>query len=80
VLGLDGGEDAQTVSGFASSEKYTFPLLLGAEPRVTTQYFLDAYPTTLVVDRKGRIAFRADGMDSPLPLIAAVQAALAENN
>jgi thiol-disulfide isomerase/thioredoxin len=80
VLGLDGGENAQTVTDFALSSKYTFTLLLGAEPNVTSQYFLDAYPTTVVVDRNGRIVFRQDGMDSPRPLIVAVQTALANKN
>jgi thiol-disulfide isomerase/thioredoxin len=77
VLGLDGGEDAQTVSDFAKRERYTFPLLLGGEPTVSSQYWVDAYPTTIVIDRNGRITYRDDGFDSPRPLIVAVQNALA---
>jgi thiol-disulfide isomerase/thioredoxin/outer membrane lipoprotein-sorting protein len=80
VLGLDGGEDAQTVADFAKTNNYTFPLLVGGEPSVTSQYYVDAYPTTLVVDRAGKIVFREDGMDSPRPLIVAVQKALAGKN
>ncbi|HTZ76077.1 MAG TPA: redoxin domain-containing protein [Candidatus Aquilonibacter sp.] len=80
VLGLDGGEDAQTVADFAKTNNYTFPLLVGGEPRVTSQYYVDAYPTTLVIDRNGKIVFREDGMDSPRPLIVAVQKALAGKN
>lgn len=76
LLGLDGGEDADTVKGFATSQKYTFPLLVGGEPTVTGQYFVDAYPTTIVVDRNGRIVYRSTGMDGPLQIIAAVLKAL----
>jgi len=80
VLGLDAGEDAKTVADFAASTKFTFPLLIGAEPSVTAKYFVDAYPTTLLVDRDGRIAFRESGTDGPRPLVTAVQAALANKN
>jgi len=80
VLGLDGGEDTQTVAGFAKTNSYTFPLLVGGEPGVTSEYYVDAYPTTLVIDRAGKIVFREDGMDSPRPLIVAVQKALEDKN
>jgi thiol-disulfide isomerase/thioredoxin len=80
VLGLDGGEDAETVADFAKATKYTFPLLIGGEPTVSSQYFVDAYPTALVVDRDGKIVLREAGFDGPRPLILAVQNALAEKN
>ena len=76
VLGLDVGEDAETVAAFAKEQAYTFPLLLGAEPDVSATYFVEAYPTTFVVDRRGRIAYRDLGGESPDKLRAAVGAAL----
>jgi peroxiredoxin/outer membrane lipoprotein-sorting protein len=76
VLGLDVGEDAETVAAFAKRQSYTFPLLLGAEPNVSARYFVEAYPTTFVVDRRGRIAFRDLGGEPPDKLRAAVGAAL----
>ena len=76
VLGLDVGEDAETVAAFAKKQSYTFPLLLGAEPDVSAQYFVEAYPTTFVVDRRGRIAYRDLGGESPDKLRAAVGMAL----
>jgi peroxiredoxin/outer membrane lipoprotein-sorting protein len=79
VLGLNVGEDAETVTGFAKKQSCTFPLLLGAEPNVSARYFVEAYPTTFVVDRRGRIAFRDLGGESPDKLKAAVQAALKRN-
>jgi thiol-disulfide isomerase/thioredoxin len=80
VLGLDGGEDAKTVTDFAQSTKYTFPLLVGGEPTVSSQYFVDAYPTTIVIDRNGRVVFRQGGFDGPRPIVVAIQSALAEKN
>ena len=76
VLGLDIGEDAETVSAFAKRQSYTFALLLGAEPDISTRYYVEAYPTTFVVDRRGRIAYRELGGESPDKLRSAVQAAL----
>ena len=80
VLGLDVGEDAGTVTAFAKQQSYTFALLLGAEPNVSARYFVEAYPTTFVVDRRGRIAFRDLGGDSAAKLRSAVQAALGRGN
>jgi peroxiredoxin/outer membrane lipoprotein-sorting protein len=77
VLGLDVGEDSEHVAQFAKQHDYTFTLLLGAEPDVTEKYFVDGYPTTFLVDRQGRIAFRTMGGDAPDKLRAAVEAALA---
>jgi peroxiredoxin/outer membrane lipoprotein-sorting protein len=76
VLGLDVGEDAETVSEFARKESYTFRLLLGAEPDVSAKYFVEAYPTTFVVDRQGRIAFRELGGSAAEELRAVVERAL----
>jgi len=76
VLGLDVGEDAAKVSKFAAEQKYTFRLLLDAEPDVTARYFVQAYPTTFVIGRDGKIAFRDLGGGSSDDLRAAVQKAL----
>jgi peroxiredoxin len=76
VLGLDVGEDAATVAKFSKTESYTFRLLLDAEPQVTSRYFVQAYPTTFVIDRAGRIAFRDMGSGKPTDLQAAVEKAL----
>ena len=62
VLGLDVGEDADTVTQFARKQSYSFPLLLGAEPEVTARYYVESYPTTLVIDRQGRIVSRNRGV------------------
>ena len=76
ILGLDVGEDSDEVSGFAKKESYTFRLLLGAEPDVSAKYYVEGYPTTFVVDRNGRITFRAFSEDSAASLRKAVENAL----
>ena len=76
VLGLDVGEDGPRVSQFARQSAYTFTLLLGSEPGVTELYFVDGFPTTLVVDRQGKIVYRAVGGQSPDTLRAAIQKAI----
>ena len=80
VLGLDVGEDAGKVTEFAKRQSYTFTLLLGAEPDVSAKYYVEAYPTTFVVDRRGRIAFRELGGGSPDKLRSAVQTAIGAAN
>jgi peroxiredoxin len=77
VLGLNVGEEAATVEQFAHDESYTFRMLLDAEPQVTRRYFLQALPTTVVIDGAGRFTFRDTGWSSPDELQAAVQRALA---
>ncbi len=77
VLGLDVGEDADTVREFARKNDYTFTLLLGAEPDVSARYHVDGYPTVFVIDRAGKIAARLGGSAQESDLRAAVKNALA---
>ena len=78
ILGLDVGEDAATVAKFAKQQSYTFPLLLDAEPQIASRYFVQSYPTTFVIDRAGRIAFRGTA-GNPTDLQAAVENALSND-
>jgi len=77
VLGLDVGEDADTVAAFMKKQSYGFTALMGAEPDISSRYFVEAYPTTFVVGRDGRIVLRDLGENSTDKLRAAVEAALA---
>jgi peroxiredoxin len=79
ILGLDVGEDVGKVATFAKKQSYTFRLLLDAEPEVTSRYFVQAYPTTFVIDRAGRIAYRDMGSGKPADLQAAAEKALSIN-
>jgi thiol-disulfide isomerase/thioredoxin len=76
VLGLDVGEDAPTVVQFQKQALSTFPLLIGAEPDVAGKYYVEALPTTYVIDRQGRIVFHETGFGQVRELVSAVQQAL----
>jgi thiol-disulfide isomerase/thioredoxin len=76
ILGLDVGEDAEEVGRFAKEHAYTFPLLLGAEPDIAARYFVEAYPTTFVISRQGRITYRNIGGGPEATLEPAVESAL----
>jgi peroxiredoxin len=56
VLGVN-TEDAQIARGFLRKEGYTIRSLADAKERVTSAYKVVPLPTTVVIDREGRIAF-----------------------
>jgi thiol-disulfide isomerase/thioredoxin len=76
VLGLNVGEDSGALNEFASEMSCTFTLLMGAEPDISSKYYVEALPTTYVVDRAGRIVYRGVGGQPPDKLRSAVEAAL----
>jgi len=76
VLGLNDGEDLDTVNQFMKEESITFPELLGCEPDVAMSYFLDGFPTTVVIDRQGKIVYYEDGFRSTLDIVNAVKRTL----
>jgi peroxiredoxin/outer membrane lipoprotein-sorting protein len=55
VLGIDLGEDAKTVLGFAEKNKMTFRVLLDEEDKISSLYRVSAIPHTVVVDQKGQV-------------------------
>jgi peroxiredoxin/outer membrane lipoprotein-sorting protein len=76
VLGLNDGEDIDTVNQFIKEESVTFPELMGCEPEVAMSYFLDGLPTTVVIDRQGKIVYYEEGFGSSLEIVNAVKKAL----
>jgi thiol-disulfide isomerase/thioredoxin len=71
VLGLNAGEDSATVSNFLLSTKLSYPILLAAESPIPQSYSVNAFPTVVLIDREGKIAFYHVG--------AASESALREN-
>jgi peroxiredoxin len=70
VLGVNVGETGDEVFAFSNGLEtpLTFPLLLDEESRVAQSWPVTGLPTTYLVDKQGRIAFRAIGgreFDSP---------------
>jgi thiol-disulfide isomerase/thioredoxin len=57
VLGINSGEDAETVNEFLRSSKLTYPMLLTADTSVALSYNVNAFPTEVLIDAEGKIVF-----------------------
>ncbi len=62
---MNGFEPAQTVANYRKSGKFTFPMVLNGKGAgdVAAKYKVAFYPTTYVLDSKGRITARFVGFD-----------------
>lgn len=56
VLGIDGGESAETVNQFLVSSKLSYPILLG-DNLTAASYGVNALPTMVLIDADGKIVF-----------------------
>ena len=61
MLGIDVGEDEDTIFQFTASYPVEFPLLMDSDSSVINQWPVRGLPTTFVVDPEGRIVYRAIG-------------------
>ena len=59
VLAVNVEEEAETVKAFAGTA--AFPVLLDAESRVVMSWPVKGLPTSFLVDRQGRLAYRLTG-------------------
>ncbi|HXK55755.1 MAG TPA: redoxin domain-containing protein [Gammaproteobacteria bacterium] len=76
MLGIDVGEDEETIFQFSAYYPVAFPLLMDRDSGVINQWPVRGLPTTFVVDPGGRIVYRAIGgreWDDP-ELLALVRA------
>jgi len=60
-LGVNVGEDADTVFMFLADYSVEFPLLLDKEATVIKEYQVVGLPTTFIIDPQGRITHRVIG-------------------
>lgn len=60
---IDTGETAEEILPFifATGTELTFPILLDRDSKTLSQWPVIALPTTFVVDKQGRIAYRSVG-------------------
>lgn len=65
VLGIDQGESAEAAGSFAREQKLDYPILLDEDQRYGRAFGSVGLPTTVFVDRTGRVA---EGVDGPLTL------------
>ncbi len=80
LLAVDMAEDEETVFGFtfATGVEITFPVLLDRDGAVTESWPVVGMPTSFLIDRGGRIVYRAVGgreWDDPA-LVAKIRALL----
>ncbi len=61
LLGINVGEDEDTIFQFTADYPVDFPLLLDRDSRVIGAWAVRGLPTTFVVGPAGRIVFRAIG-------------------
>ena len=76
VLGVDQGESAASARRFAAARGVTFPILIDEEQRYGGAYSAVGLPTTVIVDRSGRILRGVDGALSLPQMQSLVQSAL----
>ena len=76
MLGINVGEDEDTIFQFTADYPVEFPLLMDSDSSVINQWPVRGLPTTFVVDPNGQIVYRAIGgreWDEP-ELLALVKA------
>ncbi len=56
MLVINSGESKEAVQAFMDKNKFSFPVLLDPDNAVSKkQYHIDAWPTTLIIDKQGRL-------------------------
>ena len=74
-LGIDEGEDRETVKNFLTKNGYTFPTLLDSDHALPGFYRTGWVPTLVVINRKGRVAAQYIGAGGEAQLRRALKSA-----
>jgi thiol-disulfide isomerase/thioredoxin len=61
VLGID-AESAELARDYLAKYGYTFPSLVDSAGAVADRYRVNGWPTTVLIDRAGNVAYYAEGM------------------
>jgi len=61
VLGVDQGESIKTARAFAAKHGATFPILVDEDQHYGGAYSALGLPTTVIIDRQGKIVVGVDG-------------------
>lgn len=65
-------ESPERVKTFLKAGKYTMPILLDSNGEIARSYRVNAIPTTIIMDKNGKIVFRKSGAMSKAELDKAV--------
>ena len=68
VASLSGSKEQ--VGGYLRTNRLSFPVLVDSEGRLAVSYGVAAFPTTIVVDKKGKIRFTEIGYTTEIGLRA----------
>lgn len=77
-LGINQGEDSQTITDFGNEFGVTYPLLVDQDSRVNRLYAVSGLPTTLFIDHNGVVREVVIGILSEAVLQSRVESLLAE--
>lgn len=72
LLAVNAGEDAATARAFIAEMGFTFPVLLDPGTNVLVDLGIDAFPTSVLIDRDGTVATLHVGFYDPADLNADV--------
>ena len=61
ILAVSIGEKENAVKNFIEKNNYTFPVLLDPDNQAAQDYDISGIPTTLLVDKEGKVVFRETG-------------------
>jgi len=61
VLGINVGEDEETIFQFTANYPVKFPLLMDKDSKVISQWPVRGLPTTFVINSRGQVVFQAIG-------------------
>ncbi len=78
VWGIDSGESAEVVKKFVRENEITYPVLLSPDKRLIDEYGAHDLPTTVIIDKDGKILQHSVGYSAEVdePLRAAVAGAM----
>jgi TonB family protein len=68
ILGIDVGENRQTVEAFLKSTPFSYPAILGTESEIANLFQVTGYPTFVLIDPSGKIVANQMGYSSEAAL------------
>ena len=63
VMGID-AEAPELAREYVAKQGYTFPTLVDAQETVVNLFHIEGWPTTIVVDREGKVVYYNSGHDA----------------
>jgi peroxiredoxin len=67
-LAIDVGEDEKTVRAFVKKRPFPYPVLLDEDEKVSGDFGVIAFPTVLIINRRGEVSYLREGIVAPKQL------------